>query len=235
MPPPPSPPTASSLSPPLRPQQGGRARASEAPHLVLPLRQPLALPQPPSRPQTRGLAGAGFPAGGGEGGSLHPLPGVFRSSPGVRAHGLHRPATAPRAGIPSPCPRGAAGAVLSAAKRHGDGQQVLEFCFLFEKTLPFAVKQREPHPKWTPPWTGALWLCSPFHDTPGPLYGRALGGNVSHPYPATGWSGANGHQCSLIPLPSRGLSFGLGLEDVGLNSELQRDVPAAETELHQAL
>ena len=43
----------------------------------------------------------------------------------------------------------------------------------------------------------------------------------SHLYPGTGWSEANGPLCSLIPPPSRGLSFGLGLEDVGFNSELQ--------------
>ena len=58
-----------------------------------------------------------------------------------------------------------------------------------------------------------------FHDT---LYGHALGGNAEPPNPRTGWSGANGLQCSLIPLPSRGLSFGLGLEDVGFNAELQK-------------
>ena len=61
----------------------------------------------------------------------------------------------------------------------------------------------------------------PFHDSP-PLYGHALSGNAEPPNPGMGWSGANGHQCSLIPLPSRGLSFGLGLEDVGFNSELQK-------------
>ena len=71
----------------------------------------------------------------------------------------------------------------------------------------------------------------------GPLHGPALCGfaapfttprdpftatpeTLSHPYLGAGWSEANGYLCSLIP--SRVLSFGLGLEDVGFNTELQK-------------
>ena len=68
--------------------RGGAGRASEAPISLSRSGSPS-----PSRPQMRALAGADFPAGGRERGSPHPLPGVFRCSARVRAHGRHRPAT----------------------------------------------------------------------------------------------------------------------------------------------
>lgn len=63
-----------------------------------------------------------------------------------------------------------------------------------------------------------MWSCAPFHDTTGPPYGHAPSGNAEPPYLVRGWSEANGYLCSLIP--SRVLPFGLGLEDMGFNSEL---------------
>ena len=83
-------------------QQGGPVRASEAPISLSRSGNPS-----PSRPQMRALAGADFPVGGGERGSPHPLPGVFRCSP------RHGPTA--RGSVAVPERRGGSGAELGEA------------------------------------------------------------------------------------------------------------------------
>ena len=77
-------------------------RASEAPVSLSRSGNPS-----PSRPQMRALAGADFPVGGGERGSPHPLPGVFRCSP------RHGPTA--RGSVAVPERRGGSGAELGEA------------------------------------------------------------------------------------------------------------------------